>query len=1003
MAGPFRLEQGGRIDRTRQVRFTFDERPLAGFAGDTLASALLGSGVRVVGRGMKFHRPRGILTAGMEEPNGLLTLGTGATREPGVRAPMQPLFEGLQATSQNRWPSLGFDVGRLNDVLHPLFPAGFYNKTFIWPSWHTFEPVIRRIAGLGVAPEGTDPDRYEWRNAHCDVLVVGGGAAGMQAAYLAGRSGARVMLLESDRALGGEMNWASPKTSRDPAITPLASIPGLRVLLQTTAVGFYDHGFVTALEKPNAYPRSAKSYPAKSAPRCRERWWRIRAQRIVLACGAFEQPLAFPFNDRPGVMLCDAIRHYLNRYAVAAGKRIALATNNDSAYQVALDLRAAGIEVPCLLDTRAHPPPSLAMALRAVGVAVHHGARILRTEGDAGIHALEFTADVPPRPAGSETASSQRPTMRIQCDALGMSGGWNPVAHLYCQAGGRLRFDTHNACLVPDGQLETIHAVGGAAGQFDRRAALEEARNTIASVLESLRLTMKASAPLWPDLPSHEHRTATGALGYSSPAHRDRTWLDFQHDVTVSDIDLAVRENLVSVEHVKRYTTVGMSVDQGKTSNLNALAVLAEQSQRSLPDVGTTTFRPMFVPVTLGAIAGGRNGRFYYPRRLLPAHAHHERLGAHFEDYGGWQRPACYPQTNESILGATQREAQAVRTGVGLYDASPLGKFLVRGPDAAEFLNRVYANSVDTLQPGRVRYGLMLNEQGIVIDDGVCARLSAEEFWVNTSSGGAGRISAWLEEWLQGEWPELQVVVTDVTSGWATLNVAGPKAREVLAHLPCDIDLSRKAFPHMQVRSGTLCGLPCRMLRVSFTGELSYEISVPADFGSSLWERLCTVGKPFGMTPFGVETILQMRTEKGYLHIGGDTDGTTVPDDIGFGTAFARKPSDFIGRRSLTLPENLRKDRLQLVGLRCVDGPDAFTAGAHLLDDSLGKLPQRTAGYLTSAVFSTTLGSHVGLGLLRNGRSRLGQTIHVVDGGRQSRAEVVNPTHYDPSGERLNG
>lgn len=1011
MSGPFRLDRGGQIDRDRRLHFTFDGRVLAGFAGDTLASALLGAGVSVVGRGLKFHRPRGILSAGIEEPNALVTLGSGAYREPTVRATMQPLTEGLSATSQNCWPSLGFDIGRLNDAVYRLFPAGFYNKTFIWPSWHTFEPAIRRIAGLGVAPEGPDPDRYEWRNAHCDVLVVGGGAAGMLAAHVAGRSGARVILVESDVTLGGGLNWTrdafsggrSDSSAVQNFTKQLAATPNVRTLLRTTAVGFYDHGFVTALEKVG-------TKAGNGTPPCRERLWRIRARRIVLATGAFEQPLAFPFNDRPGIMLADAVRHYLNRYAVAAGRRVVLATNNDSAYQVALDLRAAGIAVPYLLDTRADLPESLVAAAVGAGVEVHRSAHILGTRGDSRIDSLEFSASGKP--------------IRVDCDALGMSGGWNPVAHLYCQAGGRLRFDAHNACLVPDGNHESIHAIGAAAARFDIRSALEHARATLSAVLESLGLPMHADTSIWPEgadssvLPDASltsglspapgvrnagPRTPTGALGYSSAAHRDRTWLDFQHDVTVSDIDLAVRENLVSVEHVKRYTTVGMSIDQGKTSNLNALAVLAELTNRTIPEVGTTTFRPMFTPVTLGALAGGRNGRFYRPKRLLPAHTQHVQLGAHFEDYGSWQRPACYPQQGESHSAAIEREARAVRAGVGLFDGSALGKFLVRGPDAAEFLNRMYANTVGTLEPGKVRYGLMLNEQGIVIDDGVCARLSANEFYINTTSSGAARISGWFEEWLQGEWPQLQVVATDITSGWATLNVAGPKAREVLRSLPCDIDLSREAFPHMHVRVGTLCGVPCRILRVSFTGELSYEVSVPANFGAALWERLYAAGQPHGITPFGVETILLMRTEKGYLHVGGDTDGTTVPDDIGFGTPVSKKVSDFVGRRSLTLPENLREDRFQLVGLRCKGPPDGFISGAHLLDAPLAQLPQLTSGYLTSAVFSPSLGAHVGIGLLKNGRARLGETIHVIDSGRKSQAEVVSAAHFDPKGERLHG
>jgi sarcosine oxidase subunit alpha len=444
-----------------------------------------------------------------------------------------------------------------------------------------------------------------------------------------------------------------------------------------------------------------------------------------------------------------------------------------------------------------------------------------------------------------------------------------------------------------------------------------------------------------------------------------------------------------------------MSLDQGKTSNLNTIAVLANRTQRQIADVGTTTFRPMFSPVTLGAIAGGRNGRFYRPRRVLPAHVQHERLGAHFEDYGSWQRPACYPQSAPTHSEAIEREVRAVRNTVGLFDASPLGKFLIRGPDAALFLNRMYANTVDSLRPGTVRYGLMLNEQGVVLDDGVCAHFSHGEFWVNTTSSGAAKVSAWFDEWLQGEWPELKVRVTDMTGGWATLNLAGPRAREVLASVPCDIDFRSEAFPHMHARTGSLCGVPCRILRVSFTGEPSYEISVPADFGAALWERLMVAGQPFGITPFGVEAVLIMRTEKGYLHVGADTDGTTVPDDIGFGTVVSRKAGDFVGRRSLAMPDKRRADRMQLVGLRCVGSTEPFIAGAHLLDGPRSQSAQATSGYLTSAVASPTLGSHVGLGLLKNGRARVGQTVYVFESGRQTRAEVVAPAHYDPSGTRL--
>ncbi|HUI60634.1 MAG TPA: 2Fe-2S iron-sulfur cluster-binding protein, partial [Steroidobacteraceae bacterium] len=690
MTGPFRLAAGGNVDRSQVLGFTFEGRPYSGFAGDSLASALLGAGVRIVARSFKFHRPRGILGAGMEEPNALVTVCRDGRRDINVRATLEPLTEGVSVEAQNCWPSLHFDLGRVNDALHPLLAAGFYNKTFMWPGWHVFEPLIRRMAGLARAPDGPDPDRYAWRNFHCDVLVVGAGPAGLLTATLAARGGARVILIEQEGVLGGSWNWQGsgtrtpqPRERVAQAAADLARFTNLRILLNTAAVGMYDHGVVTAVER--RVPASAAEAESAAAGKLEcarargpaQRWLRIRARHTVLATGAFEQPQAFPYNDRPGIFLAGAARHYLHRYAVAIGRRVVVSTNNDSAYGVAADLARAGLSVPVLLDTRAAPDPELIASARAHGAVVHTRAAITGTSGRC-LRAIRFTS--------AETGSRIE---RVECDALAMSGGWNPVAHLYCQAGGRLRHDERLACLVPDGQLESVHAVGAASAGFELSAALEHARTACAGMLSRLGLPPGVDElPAWAQVPAAGTPASVGPLGCAGDVPRSRTWIDFQHDVTAADIELAVRENLVSVEHVKRYTTVGMAVDQGKTSNLNAMAALAGETGRTLAEVGTTTFRPFFVPVTLGAIAGGRNGYFYRPQRLLAANEAHATLGAHFQEYGAWRRPACYLRPADSPADACRREVRAVRSRAGLFDGSPLGKFLVRGPDALRFVDR---------------------------------------------------------------------------------------------------------------------------------------------------------------------------------------------------------------------------------------------------------------------------------------------------------------------------
>lgn len=987
--GEFRLASGGHVDRTRSIAFGWDGRRLTGYDGDTLASALLAHGVRVVGRSFKFHRPRGILSAGVEEPNALVTLGSGARIEPSARATLVRLHEGLEARPQNCWPSVDFDVGRVLDAFAPLWPAGFYNKTFKWPSWHAYEPLIRRAAGLGDAPTEPDPDRYEAVNASCDLLVVGGGCAGLHAALTAARAGANVLLVEQDAEFGGwlladevELDGLSGRDWAARAASELAALPNARVLARTTAFGLYDHGLAGLLERVNeAQPGAA----------IRHRYWRVRTRAILLASGALEQPFVFERNDLPGVMLAGSIQQYARRYAVAAGRRVAFATNNDRTYLSALAAVRAGVGVVALLDARAQPPAALAAALRGHGVAIHAGTVVTGASGSPALGAVRYASLA--EPAREQT---------LACDALGISGGWAATVHLHSHARGKLAYDALRQCFLPVAGTAPLACAGGVAGAHTYAAALASAGEAVAAVLADLGRAPNAGRSSATSLPTVCEIDCSPEVGtvHRAPRGRERRqWIDFQHDVTLADVRLALDEGYDGIEHLKRYTTTGMSVDQGKTSNLNALLIAAELSGRAPQEVGTTTYRPPFMPVTLGAIAARGIGEFYAPSRRLPAHAEHEALGAHFEDAGGWQRPGWYARAGESMQDAIAREIHATRTAAGLFDASPLGKIELEGPDAAWFLDRFYPNNLVTLEIGRTRYGLMLNENGVVVDDGTIARLGPEHYLITTTSGGGARIAATLEEWRQCEWPDRRVLITPVTTQWATIGIAGPRAREILARLPGDIDLAAGAFPHLHVRCGTYAGVPARIYRVSFSGELGYEVNVPARYGAALWRALLAAGSDAGLTPYGLEALLVMRLEKGYLHVGSDTDGTTVPADVGYGEMAARKQADFIGKRSLSRSDLVRPDRLQLVGLEGGDRA-VLVSGAHL------RLPGTTVGsdgFVTSAAWSPTLGKPIALALLRGGRARLGERIAVHDLERTTEAVVVKTPFYDPEGARLHG
>jgi sarcosine oxidase, subunit alpha len=953
-SGPYRLATGGLLDRTRHLEFRFNQRTYRGHPGDSLASALLANSARTVSRSFKFHRPRGIFSCGFEEPHGLVQLGAGAHAVPSERAPMIELYQDLEASSQSGWPSVGLDFGRALDLVAPLWSAGFYNKTFIWPSWHAYEGVIRRLAGLGRSPRERDPSRYEIRNASCDVLVVGAGIAGLSAALDAARAGARVILAEQDSVPGGRAFWdgsvfqgkTAATWARD-AVSQLGSLRDVSLLTRTMAVGYYDSGVVTLLERVQQ----------GSAKVSRERYWVVRTNRIVLATGAIEQPLIFSNNDRPGILLAGAAQQYVGRYGVAPGRRVLFATNNDSAYSAAEDLHSAGVMVLGIADSRRVIPSGLTAAMRSRKIDVFANSFPIDTSGFGALCRVTLGRL-------SIDGQSLESRQTFECDALAVSGGWSPALHLYAQAGGRLVYDESSGSLRPVAPHPSIEVVGRAA--------------------QSVSIGPRVSP--------------VGKPG--------RQWVDLLHDVTVADLQLALRENYTSIEHIKRYTTVGMAPDQGKTSAAASLDIIARLRGVSGSELGHTALRPPVCPVTLGAIAGREIAERFAPTRRLPIHSWHASHGACFQNFSSWLRPVVYLSAAnsdpvESREAATLREARAVRTGAGLFDGSPLGKIEVRGPDALEFLDRFYINNLKTLQPGKTRYGLMLRETGVIFDDGTAVMLAPDHVLITTTSSSAIRVHAWLEEWHQCEWPALLLAITPVTEQWGTVSIAGPKARDILSRIPTDIDLSAAAFPHLGMRQGTLLGHPARIYRVSFTGELTYEINIPAGAAPELWNALLDAGRPERLQAIGLDAQLLLRLEKGFLHIGTDTDGTTVPDDVGWGKVAAGKARDYIGKRSLSLPENIRTDRLQLVGLRPEgSGSKPFIIGSHL------KFPgsrERTDGWITSAGRAVLTGEPVAMAMLRGGRQRIGSVVTVHDAvERTSEARVVSLPFFDPAGDRMN-
>lgn len=934
-----RLATGGRIDRSRPLRFTFDELPHLGYAGDTLASALLANGVRVVSRSATYGRLRGIFTAGVEEPNALVQVGGQTGSETMLRATQVELYDGLTAESLN-------GKGRL-----------------------AYEP---------------DDARYDKVFAHCDVLVVGGGPTGLATAVVAGRTGARVILVDEQSEFGGTLLGERGTIDGRPAtgwisdtVTHLAALPDVRALVRATAFGYYDQNCILIAER-----RTQHLGPAARAAAARQRLWQVRAKRVVLATGAHERPIVFADNDRPGVMLAGAVRTYINRYGVVPGHRAVIFTNNDSAYACALDLDDAGLDVPAVVDARAEPGGIWRQRVRERGIEVLAGQAISSTAG------------------GNRGLASVWAGRRIECDLLCVSGGFNPAVHLFTQSQGRLRFEDSLACFVPDGAIQAVRVAGAANGTFRLGDCLREglAAGAEAAALASYGDGRPPAAPRVDSVEEHPIMPYWLVPSDSWPTQ----FVDLERDVTVADVQRAVGAGMRSVEHVKRYTTIGTGSDQGKTAGINSAAIVGALLGQPVAAIGTTTFRPPYVPVSFALFAGRSRRQLFDPVRVTAIHPWHVAHGAVFENVGQWKRPRYFPRDGETMDEAVLRECRVAREGVAVMDVSTLGKIDIQGPDALTFLNRLYTNAYDTLAVGHCRYGLMCKADGMVFDDGVVAHLAPDRYLATTTTGGAAGVLDWLEEWLQTEWADLRVRLTSVTDHWATVAVVGPRSREVLRPLAPAIAVDAASFPFMAIREGMVAGIPARVCRISFSGELAFEINVASWYGLPLWEAVMAAGEPLGVTPYGTEALHVLRAEKGYVIVGQDTDGTVTPQDLGMSWIISKR-KDFLGRRSHRRSDTARPDRKHLVGLLPTDPDDLLPEGAQLSMEPRQEPPVAMVGHVTSSYRSAALGRTFALALVKGGRDRMGSTVYAPLPERVIAATVTEPIFYDRDGLRRDG
>ena len=996
----YRINKTNFVDQTSRISFKFDGKTYFGYKGDTLASALLSNGIHLIGRSFKYHRPRGIMTCGSEEPNAICQINDETElTEPNVRATEIELYEGLEASTQNCWPSVNFDIGGINNFISPFIPAGFYYKTFMWPKsfWkNIYEPLIRKSAGLGKSPIKADPEIYDHKHVHCDVLVIGGGISGIISAKLAAQKNLNTILVDDKNTLGGstiiqenedfKINNEISKDWLIKQIKELQKLDNLTIKTRTSVAAFHSYNYLLA--KENLTDHLTKNKKNNSI---RQRLWKIRAKKVIIAAGSIERPLVFNNNDRPGIILANSINKYLNFYGVSCGLNNFIFTNNDSAYEAAISLFKKGVSVN-MIDTRKKATSKIVKQAEKFGIKIYWNSTVTNTFGYRKINSIEI---MKLSDDGSNVIGDK---IKINCDCLGISGGWTPMVHMHTQSGGKLNFRENDQVFLPNDGSPNQISVGSCNGDFELDEIIKNTNKNIKIYLDIKHsdydnLDVSCSKEL-------EKRNIWLLPNYI-PQGKTKSFIDFQNDSTAKDIKLALREGFRSIEHVKRYTTTGMATDQGKLSNMHALGIIAETAGVKMGTLGTTTFRPPFTPLTFGAIVGRNVGRFFDIIRKTPMHEWHVENKAEFENVGQWKRAWFYPKNNEDMHKAVQRESKAARDSAGILDASTLGKIDIQGTDASEFLNRVYTNAWSKLAIGKCRYGLMLNEDGMVYDDGVTTRLGENHYLMTTTTGGAANVLSKLEDYLQTEWPELDVYMTSVTDHYATASVCGPNSKKILIKLFPDLKFDDENFPHMSFQKAYLNNIECRIMRISFTGEHSYEININSKYGKSLWEKCIEAGKEFNITPYGTETMHLLRAEKGFIIVGQDTDGTMTPVDLQMDWIVSKKKYDFIGKRSLYRSDTIREDRKQLVGLLTDDPNEVLEEGAQIVAD-INKKPIDMLGHVTSSYYSPNLKKSIALAVVRSGKKMKGQKLIIPMENKNINVTVSDFIFLDKENKRLN-